>query len=220
MKQIIDNINNSKSEQLLQSSSTIINSKPVVQKYSINQIDSGQNKQVQISEEQDELLEDKNISNENLSDNNGDYLDKLGIAPKQIPDKNIIIYFKYNTNELSDDALIKLDEAAEIMTQNPDTDIIAKGYTDSSGFYGYNKELSLFRANIVKSFLTGKGINPTKIKTIGMGPENPIDTNETAKGRRNNRRVEIEFTTQVHSSRVHASRLESDEEIKATNPEP
>ncbi|MDL1982435.1 MAG: OmpA family protein, partial [Deltaproteobacteria bacterium] len=132
----------------------------------------------------------------------------------------IIIYFRYNTNELSDDALIKLDEATEIMTQNPDADIIIKGYADSSGFYGYNKELSLFRANIVKSFLTGKGINPTKIKTIGMGPENPIDTNETAKGRRNNRRVEIEFTTQVHRSRVHASRLESDEEIKATNPEP
>ena len=190
--QIIGNIK-SKLEQLLQSSSTTINSKPVVQKYSINQIDSGQNKQVQISEEQDELLEDKNISNENLSDNNGDQLDKLGIVPKQIPDKNIIIYFRLNANELSDDALIKLDETAEIMTQNPDTDIIIKGYTDSSGFYDYNKELSLFRANIVKSFLTGKGINPTKIKTIGMGPENPIDTNETAKGRRNNRRVEIEF---------------------------
>jgi len=167
MMQIIDNINNSKSEQLLQSSSTTINSKPVVQKYPINQIDSGQNKQVQISEEQ--------------------------IVPKQIPDKNIIIHFKYNSNELSGDALIKLDEATEIMTQNPDTDIIIKGHTDSFGFYDYNKELSLFRANIVKSFLTGKGINPTKIKTIGMGPENPIDTNETAKGRRSNRRVEIEF---------------------------
>ncbi|MDL2123756.1 MAG: OmpA family protein [Deltaproteobacteria bacterium] len=217
--QIIGNIK-SKLEQLLQSSSIIINSKPVVQKYSIDQIDSGQNKQVQISEEQNELLEDKNISNENLSDNNGAHLDKLGIVPKQIPDKNIIIYFRYNTNELSDDALIKLDEAAEIMTQNPDADIIIKGYADTIGNYDYNKELSLFRANIVKSFLTGKGINPTKIKTIGMGPENPIDTNETAKGRRNNRRVEIEFTTQVHSSKVHASRLESDEEIKATNPEP
>ena len=190
--QIIGNIK-SKLEQLLQSSSTTINSKPVVQKYSINQIDSGQNKQVQISEEQDELLEDKNISNENLSDNNGDHLDKLGIVPKQIPDKNIIIYFRLNTNELSDDALIKLDEAAEIMTQNPDTDIIIKGYTDTIGNYDYNKGLSLFRANIVKSFLAGKGINPTKIKTIGMGPENPIDTNETAKGRGINRRVEIEF---------------------------
>jgi len=193
MTQIIDTINNSKSEQLLQSSSTTINSKPVVQKYSINQIDSEQNKQVQISEEQDELLEDKNISNENLSDNNGDHLDKSGIVLRQIPDKNIIIYFKYKTAELSDDALIKLDEVAEIMAQNPDTDIIIKGYTDSSGFYDYNKEFSLFRADIVKSFLAGKGINPTKIKTIGMGPENPIDTNETAKGRRNNRRVEIEF---------------------------
>jgi general secretion pathway protein A len=194
--QIIGNIK-SKLEQLLQSSSTTINSKPVAQKYSIDQIDSGQNKQVQISEEQDELLEDKNISNENLSDNNGDYLDKSGIVPKQIPDKNIVIYFKYNRNELSDVALIKLDEAAEIMTQNPDTDIIIKGYTDYSGNYDYNKALSLFRANIVKSFLVGKGINPKKIKTIGMGPENPIDTDETAKGRRNNRRVEIEFATQV-----------------------
>ena len=194
--QIIGNIK-SKLEQLLQSSSTTINSKPVVQKYSIDQIDSGQNKQVQISEEQDELLEDKNILNENLSDNNGDQLDKLGIVPKQIPDKNIVIYFRYNANELSDDALIKLDEAAEIMTQNPDADIIIKGYTDTIGNYDYNKGLSLFRANIVKSFLAGKGINPGKIKTIGMGPENPIDTNETAKGRRNNRRVEIEFTTQV-----------------------
>jgi len=190
--QIIGNIK-SKLEQLLQSSSTTINFKPVVQKYSIDQIDSGQNKQVQISEEQDKLLEDKNISNENLSDNNGGHLDKLGIVPKQIPDKNIVIYFKYKTAELSDDALIKLDEVTEIMAQNPDTDIIIKGYTDSSGFYDYNKELSLFRADIVKSFLTDKGINPTKIKTIGMGPENPIDTNETAKGRRNNRRIEIEF---------------------------
>ena len=79
------------------------------------------------------------------------------------------------------------------MTQNPDADIIIKGYTDTIGNYDYNKELSLFRANIVKSFLAGKGINPTKIKTIGMGSENAIDTNETAKGRRNNRRVEIEF---------------------------
>jgi len=163
------NIGNIKSklEQLLQSGSTTINSKPVVKKYSINQIDSEQNKQVQISEEQ--------------------------IIPKQVPDNNIIIYFKYKTAELSDDALIKLNEVTEIMAQNPDTGIIIKGYTDSSGFYDYNKELSLFRADIVKSFLTGKGINPTKIKTIGMGPENPIDTNETAKGRGINRRVEIEF---------------------------
>jgi general secretion pathway protein A len=193
LTQIIGNISKSKLEQLLQSTSTTINSKPVVQKYYINQIDSGQNKHVQISEEQDELLEDKNISNENLSENNGDRLDQLGIISKLIPDKNIIIYFKYNTNELSDDALIKLDETAEIMTQNPDTNIIIKGYTDTIGNYDYNKELSFFRANIVKSFLTGKGMNPTKIKTIGMGPENPIDTNETAKGRRINRRVEIEF---------------------------
>lgn len=213
------NIDNSNSEQLIQSSSTIINSNPVVKKYSINQTDPEQNKQVQISKEQNESLEDKNISNEDLSDNNGNHLNKLiesskliaqsekedfssteltetnniSIVPIQIPDKNIIVYFSYNTNELSENALIELDRVAKIMTQNPYADIIITGYTDTLGTYEYNKLLSMFRANIVKGYLTGKGIDPTKIKAIGMGPEYPIDSNETASGRRINRRVEIEF---------------------------
>jgi general secretion pathway protein A len=217
--QFVDNIDNSKSEQLIQSRSTIINSNPVVQKYSINQTDSEQNKYVQISKNQNESLEDKNISNENLSDNNGNHLNNLGesskpiaqsekedfstikltetdnisMAPTQIPDKNIIIYFRYNSNELSENALIELDKVAEIMAKNPDAGIIIKGYTDTLGDFNYNKVLSLFRANIAKVYLTGKGIDPTRIKTIGMGSEHPIETNETARGRELNRRVEIEF---------------------------
>ena len=182
----------------------IDNSNPVVQKYSINQTDSEQNKQVQISKKQNESLEDKNISvetskliaqseKEDFSTIKSAEADNISIAPTQIPDKNIIIYFRYNTNELSENALIELDNVAKIMAKNPDAGIIVKGYTDLSGSYKYNKMLSLFRANIVKGYLTGKGIKPTKIKTIGMGQENPIDTNETASGRGINRRVEIEF---------------------------
>ena len=204
MTQLIGNITNSKPEGLLQSSSTTINSNPVVQRYSINQIDSEQNKQVQISKEQNESSEDKNISvessklitqseKEDFSTTELTKTNNISIAPTQIPDKNIIIYFRYNSNELSENALIELDKVSEIMTQNPDADIIIKGYTDTLGNYEYNNLLSLFRANIVKGYLTGRGIKPTKIKTIGMGQENLIDTNETASGRRINRRVEIEF---------------------------
>ncbi len=221
MTQITGNITNSKSEQLIQSSSTIINSNPVVQRYSIKQTDSEQNKQVQIYKKQTDSEQNKQVQI-SKKQTDSEQNKQVQISKKQdesLEDKNIIIYFKYNTNELSDDALIKLNETAEIMTQNPDAEVIVKGYTDSSGRYNYNKVLSRFRANIVKSYLTGRGIDPTKIKAIGMGPENPIDTNETARGRRINRRVEIEVTTQVHSSRVHGSRLESDEEIKATNRE-
>jgi general secretion pathway protein A len=52
--------------------------------------------------------------------------------------------------------------------------------------------LSGFRANIVKSFLLGKGVKPDQIKTQGLGSKNPIESNDTTWGRTMNRRVEIE----------------------------
>ncbi len=53
--------------------------------------------------------------------------------------------------------------------------------------------VSEFRANIIKSYLVGKGVEPSRISAAGMGPQNPIASNETAEGRSFNRRVEIEF---------------------------
>ncbi len=75
-------------------------------------------------------------------------------------------------------------------------EISVKGYTDSSGSLSYNVSISKFRANIIKTYLAGKGINPSRITALGLGPENPLASNETAEGRRQNRRVEIEFNRQ------------------------
>jgi OOP family OmpA-OmpF porin len=54
--------------------------------------------------------------------------------------------------------------------------------------------VSEFRADTIKTYLAGKGIDAKRIQTSGLGPENPIATNKTEVGRRKNRRVEIEFT--------------------------
>ncbi|RLB85412.1 MAG: type II secretory pathway protein [Deltaproteobacteria bacterium] len=110
-----------------------------------------------------------------------------------LPDKTIYIYFSYNSNELSEKALKKLDQLAAFMIQNYGIKIFVKGYTDSSGNYNYNLWLSDIRANIVKTYLISKGIRPYKIETRGMGPENPIASNDTAEGRNANRRIEIEI---------------------------
>jgi general secretion pathway protein A len=113
------------------------------------------------------------------------------VAP--FPEKKIVIYFKRNSNEIPESAIEILDRIAEFMIQSPDAHLNINGYTDSIGSRSYNISVSQFRTNSIKSYLVGKGVASTNIKAVGLGPENPIDTNETAEGRRRNRRVEIEL---------------------------
>jgi general secretion pathway protein A len=109
-----------------------------------------------------------------------------------LPEK-LIIYFQIDSNELDDDTLRELDTLAGAMKQRPDLPIRITGYTDAAGNLHYNFKVSEFRANIVKSFLVGKGLAPERIVARGLGPANPIASNETLTGRRINRRVEIEM---------------------------
>lgn len=109
------------------------------------------------------------------------------------PDQIVIIYFKNNSNDLNDEAFKMLHQIAEYMIHRPEAKIIVKGYTDSTGHYRYNVNVSKFRANIIKSYLVGKGVDASKIESLGLGPAQPVATNSTAEGRRANRRVEIEF---------------------------
>jgi OOP family OmpA-OmpF porin len=55
--------------------------------------------------------------------------------------------------------------------------------------------ISEIRANAVKSYLVGKGIQPSRIMALGHGAQKFIASNKTAEGRRMNRRVEIELIT-------------------------
>jgi len=116
----------------------------------------------------------------------------------KIADRKTLIYFRHNSNELPDEAFKTLDQIAQFMVNHPGMNVNIKGYTDSSGGHSYNISVSQFRANTIKSYLVGKGVNSSRIKAVGMGPENPIATNNTEAGRKQNRRVEIDF--EVNSS--------------------
>lgn len=138
-------------------------------------------------------------SNENKVEN----LDKLAelISEKQEAEEffldlpyKMIVPFEFNSNQIDQKAYKRIDRLAEHILEHSDLQVVIKGYTDSSGDYSYNQRLSAFRANIVKSYLVGKGVDPLIIKTMGIGPEDPIDSNTSAKGRKNNRRVEIEIS--------------------------
>ncbi len=67
------------------------------------------------------------------------------------------------------------------------------GYTDSIGPVDYNERLSQRRATAVKSYLVGKGLEAGMVSTAGKGMAEPVASNDTIAGRRQNRRAEIEF---------------------------
>jgi general secretion pathway protein A len=113
-----------------------------------------------------------------------------------LADCQLTISFRYNSNEVPETYYGPLEKCASIMLRNPSITMIIKGYSDGAGPYAYNKKLSEFRANIVKSYLVGQGISPKRIKTVGMGEETPLESNTTAAGRRANRRVEVELVAE------------------------
>ncbi|MFZ0242430.1 MAG: flagellar motor protein MotB [Desulfobacterales bacterium] len=77
-----------------------------------------------------------------------------------------------------------------------DGDVIIAGHTDdvpvSGGPYGSNLKLSIARSATVAEFLLSKSAIPaSRVATMGFGKYRPIESNDTAEGRKHNRRVEI-----------------------------
>ena len=65
------------------------------------------------------------------------------------------------------------------------------GHTDSTGPADYNQGLSERRAQAAADYLSGKGVDASRISVKGMGESSPVADNTTREGRAMNRRVEI-----------------------------
>lgn len=86
----------------------------------------------------------------------------------------------------------RLDDLVSKLTGVATEVIIVTGHTDNVGVAAANQRLSLQRAEAVKKYLVGKGVDPNRVYTDGKGASQPIADNRTAEGRAKNRRVEIE----------------------------
>lgn len=105
-----------------------------------------------------------------------------------------MVNFAFNSSELTPISKNNLDKLAEVLTNNPDTNINIYGHTDSKGSEAYNQRLSEKRAESVKKYLVSKNIVSNRIHAMGMGEQNPVASNETDEGRAKNRRVEFAIT--------------------------
>jgi NitT/TauT family transport system substrate-binding protein len=102
------------------------------------------------------------------------------------------IYFDTNSARMSLDSRAVVDEIGGFMRAYGNTVVDIEGNTDSTGAREYNVILSRQRADTVKSYLQEKyGFPASRMRTIGNGPDRPIDTNDTPEGREKNRRTDI-----------------------------
>jgi len=87
-----------------------------------------------------------------------------------------------------------LDPITETLMDYPELDAMIKGHTDNTGTEEFNQTLSEDRAMAVATYLIDKGIDSSRIETVGVGTSEPIDDNDTKDGKMANRRVDLTIT--------------------------
>jgi outer membrane protein OmpA-like peptidoglycan-associated protein len=106
------------------------------------------------------------------------------------------VKFGFNKDTLTPKAKEALDQLAGSISSTKGYIIALEGGTDSVGPADYNYDLSQRRANAVIQYLASKHSVPAhKIYVIGLGKDKPVETNKTASGRADNRRVDVRLMT-------------------------
>jgi outer membrane protein OmpA-like peptidoglycan-associated protein len=103
------------------------------------------------------------------------------------------LYFETGSAKIKAEAFPNLDKLASILNNNPDVKIAVHGHTDKTGNYDSNVKLSKDRAASVKQYLSNKGVNASRIKDEGHGPDIPMIDKDTKEAYDFNRRVEFSY---------------------------
>jgi OOP family OmpA-OmpF porin len=106
------------------------------------------------------------------------------------------VNFDFDKSNIKSEFAPILDEAAQILKDNPNIKVTIEGHTDSIGSDAYNQRLSERRAQAVKQYLVSRGIEASRLDTIGKGESEPIADNtkngrDNPEGRAMNRRAEL-----------------------------
>jgi outer membrane protein OmpA-like peptidoglycan-associated protein len=119
-------------------------------------------------------------------------------APLAPPAPKVVDRLTLHVNFDTDKAVIRpadvpeLQKAIDFLKKYPGHKVSIEGHTDSRGSDAYNQRLSERRAGAVKDYLAKRGAaDPSRMSTVGHGESRPTADNATAKGRFENRRVEV-----------------------------
>ena len=109
------------------------------------------------------------------------------------PRVRLPVYFEFNSTELKPEATDLLRKLGKALTTTAleSFSFSVEGHSDNVGEENFNADLSKRRADAVRSFLEHTGVAGERLRAVGRGESDPIDSNATKHGRRHNRRIEI-----------------------------
>jgi len=105
------------------------------------------------------------------------------------------ILFAFDSYELAATYNQTLNDLARFASKYKQFKIFLDGHTDITGRASYNLRLSKNRANSVRTYLEGRGLDASNFVIASYGFNKPVATNKTKEGRRLNRRVEIKLVS-------------------------
>jgi outer membrane protein OmpA-like peptidoglycan-associated protein len=132
----------------------------------------------------------------------GDLQSQLRDLNARKTDRGIVVtlgdvLFATGQSTLQGDSVRTMGKLAEFFKRYPQRTAVIEGYTDSVGSDTSNQMLSDRRAKAVMAALVGQGVPPASLRSEGFGEARPVGSNDSADGRRMNRRVEVVFATEA-----------------------
>ncbi len=138
------------------------------------------------------LAQNENIDLNDVAKSDTMEIDLI-LAPIEVGQPIVLnnIFFDFNKAELRTASYPELERVLEYIVSGRIKRIEISGHTDSKGSEEVNERISRQRANSVFKYFQANGIDKSRMEVFGFGESKPVDTNETAEGRQNNRRVEF-----------------------------
>ncbi len=101
------------------------------------------------------------------------------------------IHFEFDKAVIRAESFPILDAVVQVLVSNPKITLEIQGHTDNKGSAAYNAKLSQSRADSVRMYLIGHGIDASRLRSVGYGLTQPIVPNTTDANRALNRRVQF-----------------------------
>ncbi len=104
-----------------------------------------------------------------------------------------VIYFEYDSSEVTAADRDLVSAHAQYLAKNPDTSVTLEGHADERGSREYNIGLGERRAQAVRSLMAVQGASDSQLKIVSYGEERPATEGQDESSWQQNRRVELVY---------------------------